>query len=147
MQIRCGAAAVIGQAPELLQATVAGAPPLMGRLFGDRHEPKARRPACRVSVPMLRPRAFERVGSQSDCINRRCEGRSTTAFARPGRKDCVPMLLRSRRPSAFTLVELLVVISIIGLIMALVGPRVLNYLSESKVKAARIQIELSLIHI
>ena len=30
----------------------------------------------------------------------------------------------------FTLVEMLVVITIIGLIMALVGPRVLNYLSE-----------------
>jgi general secretion pathway protein G len=41
----------------------------------------------------------------------------------------------------FTLVEILVVITIIGLIMALVGPRVLNYLTESKVKAARIQIE------
>jgi len=41
----------------------------------------------------------------------------------------------------FTLVEILVVITIIGLIMAIVGPRVLNYLSESKVKAARIQIE------
>src|SRR5499427_5501979 len=41
----------------------------------------------------------------------------------------------------FTLVEILVVITIIGLIMALVGPRVLNYLTESKVKAAKIQIE------
>src|ERR1700692_2273598 len=41
----------------------------------------------------------------------------------------------------FTLVEILVVITIIGLIMAIVGPRVLNYLSESKVKAARIQLE------
>src|SRR5208283_5263917 len=41
----------------------------------------------------------------------------------------------------FTLVEMLVVITIIGLIMALVGPRLLNYLSESKVKAAKIQIE------
>ena len=43
--------------------------------------------------------------------------------------------------SGFTLVEMLVVITIIGLIMALVGPRVLNYLAESKVKAARIQVE------
>jgi general secretion pathway protein G len=43
--------------------------------------------------------------------------------------------------AGFTLVEILVVITIIGLIMALVGPRVLNYLAESKVKAARIQIE------
>src|SRR5713101_9519179 len=41
----------------------------------------------------------------------------------------------------FTLVEMLVVITIIGLIMSLVGPRVLNYLSESKVKAAKIQIQ------
>ena len=41
----------------------------------------------------------------------------------------------------FTLVEILVVITIIGLIMALVGPRVLNYLSESKVKTAKIQIQ------
>jgi general secretion pathway protein G len=40
----------------------------------------------------------------------------------------------------FTLVEILVVITIIGLIMALVGPRVLNYLSEAKSKAAKIQI-------
>jgi len=40
----------------------------------------------------------------------------------------------------FTLIEMLVVITIIGLIMALVGPRVLNYLSESKAKAAKIQI-------
>jgi len=36
---------------------------------------------------------------------------------------------------------MLVVISIIALIMALVGPRVLNFLTESKVKAAKIQIE------
>jgi general secretion pathway protein G len=43
--------------------------------------------------------------------------------------------------SGFTLVEMLVVIAIIGLVMGLVGPRVLGYLGESKVKAAKIQIE------
>jgi len=49
---------------------------------------------------------------------------------------------KSREGEAgFTLVEMLVVITIIGLVMALVGPRVLGYLSESKVKTAKIQIE------
>jgi len=46
-----------------------------------------------------------------------------------------------RGEEGFTLVEMLVVITIIGLVMALVGPRVLGYLSDSKVKAAKIQIE------
>jgi general secretion pathway protein G len=46
-----------------------------------------------------------------------------------------------RNEAGFTLVEILVVITIIGLIMGLVGPRVLKYLSESKVKAATIQME------
>ena len=49
---------------------------------------------------------------------------------------------RARRAQAgFSLVEILVVITIIGMIMALVGPRVLNFLGDSKVKAAKIQME------
>src|SRR5438094_8501375 len=49
--------------------------------------------------------------------------------------------IRRGGQAGFTLVEILVVITIIGLIMALVGPRVVNYLAESKVKAAKIQVE------
>src|SRR6201997_4217227 len=52
-----------------------------------------------------------------------------------------PARRRRSGEAGFTLVEILVVITIIGLIMALVGPRVLNYLTESKIKAAKIQIE------
>jgi len=48
---------------------------------------------------------------------------------------------RHRGEGGFTLIEILVVITIIAMIMSLVGPRVLNYLGESKVKAARIQIQ------
>jgi len=48
---------------------------------------------------------------------------------------------RKKDQRGFTLVEILVVITIIALIMSLVGPRVLNYLSESKVKAAKIQMQ------
>jgi general secretion pathway protein G len=55
----------------------------------------------------------------------------------------VRSMRRRRRDGerGFTLVEIMVVITIIALIMAIVGPRVLTYLTESKVKAAKIQIE------
>jgi len=42
--------------------------------------------------------------------------------------------------AGFTLVELLVVLVILGLVMGLVGPRVLGYLTSSREKAAQLQI-------
>jgi general secretion pathway protein G len=48
---------------------------------------------------------------------------------------------RLARQAGFTLVEMLVVLAILGLVVGLVGPRVLNYLSDSKVKTAQIQME------
>jgi general secretion pathway protein G len=62
--------------------------------------------------------------------------KSSAVFSNPSVKEAARDGERG-----FTLVEMLVVITIIGLIMGLIGPRVLNYLSESKVKAAKIQMQ------
>ncbi|ACA16485.1 general secretion pathway protein G [Methylobacterium sp. 4-46] len=43
--------------------------------------------------------------------------------------------------AGFTLVELLVVLVILGLVMGLAGPRVLGYLSSSRERTAKLQIE------
>lgn len=47
----------------------------------------------------------------------------------------------THRKAGFTLIEVLIVLAIIGMVASLVGPRVLGYLSDSKMKAARVQIE------
>src|SRR5262249_8370998 len=49
--------------------------------------------------------------------------------------------VRLAAKAGFTLVEMLVVLVIISLVLGLVGPRVLGYLGESRVKTARLQIE------
>jgi general secretion pathway protein G len=47
----------------------------------------------------------------------------------------------ARGQRGFTLMELLVVLAILGLLMSLVGPRVLNQLGGAKTKTAAIQIK------
>ncbi len=49
---------------------------------------------------------------------------------------------QSHAPRGFTLIEILVVIIVLGLLAALVGPRILGRVSEAKSATARTQIEL-----
>jgi general secretion pathway protein G len=47
-----------------------------------------------------------------------------------------------RRQAGFTLLELLIVVVILGMLAALVGPRLFKSLDKAKVKVAKTQIEL-----
>ncbi len=53
-------------------------------------------------------------------------------FPQPAKRDS---------DGGFTLVELLVVLVILSLIMGLVAPRVLGYLSDARVRSAKLQID------
>jgi general secretion pathway protein G len=53
----------------------------------------------------------------------------------------VPPVSCNGSSAGYTLIELLIVLAIIGLIVGLVGPRLLGYLETSKVKSAHLQID------
>ena len=72
--------------------------------------------------------------------------RCRTLLLRAPTTDAPPCGEPGRRPgpssqAGFTLIELLVVLVILGLLAALAGPRVMNYLGGAKTDTAKLQIE------
>ena len=104
------------------------------------HTEATRRAPRAVARP---PSAF--LGFHRGALKRRCRGGPVKAAGLAGEpppRSFVPMTAIRKEPHGFTLIEMLVVIIVLGLLAALVGPRILGRVSEAKSATARTQIEL-----
>ncbi len=54
----------------------------------------------------------------------------------------IKLFIKSNKSKGFTLLELLIVLIIIGLLAALVGPKLISRVGESKQKTSKVQIEM-----
>ena len=79
----------------------------------------------------------DRIQVQGAMLSEPTSGMSVSKLPRSGalKSEC------ERRQGGFTLVELLVVMTILVLLAGIVAPRVIGYVGASKLKAATIQVE------
>ena len=96
-------------------------------------------PGVEVLVGHHDPRTIARGAQRS--INRDAGGPTARGGVPPFPRSVVPPFPRSVLPRGFTLIEILVVITVIAILAGLVSPMIFRNVGDAKVTAARSQIE------